>query len=127
MTTPERANRKGDTQPLPIEVNASEPIDPVFVTFLGQIARLHNIDSSVAAAVGADIGRRTDVGIQRYGMPLKTWNGRDAGLDAYEEAMDLAKYCTQLHMEHPSSDLYRRLMYQACDILFTLAKIRYER
>lgn len=51
----------------------------------------------------ADIEKRREVGIARYGTPLQPHNGRDALRDAYEEALDLALYLRQLIYErdHP--------------------------
>lgn len=45
--------------------------------------------------VMADMADRRNVGIQRYGMPLQPNNGRDALVDAYQEALDLAVYLRQ--------------------------------
>lgn len=45
------------------------------------------------------IQARREIGIQRYGSPLMTHNGRDAIQDAWEEAVDLAAYLTQMRME----------------------------
>lgn len=42
-----------------------------------------------------DMKERDLVGRQRYGTPLQTNNGRDALLDAYQEALDLAVYLRQ--------------------------------
>ena len=47
----------------------------------------------------AEIEQRKQLGIQRYGQPLMTGNGRDAVRDAWEEAIDLAAYLTQVMME----------------------------
>ena len=38
---------------------------------------------------------RDRVGRARYGMPLRAGNGRDALVDAYQEALDLAVYLRQ--------------------------------
>ncbi|MEV7674978.1 hypothetical protein [Streptomyces sp. NPDC088752] len=45
------------------------------------------------------IKERRELGIQRYGRPLQTFNGRDAVKDALEEALDLATYLMQVGME----------------------------
>jgi hypothetical protein len=74
---PERAGREGDSQPLPIP----------------------NQHPGVQAAVIADIGTRTELGIRRYGTALQPFNGRDALQDAYEEAIDLTVYLKQALME----------------------------
>lgn len=45
--------------------------------------------------VCADLVERNAVGIEKYGTPLQPNNGRDALLDAYQEALDLVKYLRQ--------------------------------
>lgn len=42
-----------------------------------------------------DMRQRDQVGRQRYGTPLQTHNGRDALMDAYQEALDLVVYLRQ--------------------------------
>lgn len=42
-----------------------------------------------------DLHERLAVGIQRYGTPLQAHNGRDALVDAYQEALDLCCYLRQ--------------------------------
>lgn len=59
---------------------------------------LNDLDS-VQSAVIADLGERTEVGIERYGTALQPWNGRDALRDAYEEALDLTCYLKQVLIE----------------------------
>lgn len=49
----------------------------------------------IADLVKADIDARVEKGIETYGKPLFPHNGRDALRDAYEEAIDLAKYLRQ--------------------------------
>jgi len=46
-----------------------------------------------------DLTDRMAKGVQEYGEPLRTHNGRDALLDAYEEVLDLACYLKQKMME----------------------------
>jgi hypothetical protein len=46
-----------------------------------------------------EIRARRELGVQRYGSPLMTHNGRDALQDAWEESIDLAVYLTQMRME----------------------------
>lgn len=43
----------------------------------------------------ADMKERRETGISRYGTPLQANNGRDALVDAYQEALDLAVYLRQ--------------------------------
>lgn len=42
-----------------------------------------------------DMERRKIIGIERYKTPLQAFNGRDALMDAYEEALDLCQYLRQ--------------------------------
>ena len=49
----------------------------------------------VWALVLADMEDRRRLGIERYGVPLQAHNGRDALIDAYQEALDLAVYLRQ--------------------------------
>ena len=43
----------------------------------------------------ADMRDRDALGRARYGTPLQTHNGRDALVDAYQEALDLVVYLRQ--------------------------------
>jgi hypothetical protein len=45
--------------------------------------------------VFADMEARREQGIERYGVPLQIHNGRDALMDAYQEALDLVVYLRQ--------------------------------
>jgi hypothetical protein len=47
----------------------------------------------------ADIEKRKQLGLARYGTLLKPFNGRDALVDAYEEALDLCMYLKQRLVE----------------------------
>ena len=51
---------------------------------------------SVQRMVIADVEARRLIGIERYGTELQAFNGRDALVDAYEEALDLVMYLRQL-------------------------------
>lgn len=46
-----------------------------------------------------DMELRRFEGIERYGTPLQPNNGRDALLDAYHEALDMAVYLRQALLE----------------------------
>ncbi|THA72466.1 hypothetical protein E6R60_26410 [Streptomyces sp. A0642] len=54
---------------------------------------------SVQDALIERIQDRRALGIQRYGSPLMTFNGRNAVQDATEEALDLASYLMQIELE----------------------------
>lgn len=77
---PTRAGRAGDSQALPT-INDGPCIQDMVI---------------------ADIERRKAVGFERYGTYLQPNNGRDALLDAYEEAVDLTMYLKQALVERDS-------------------------
>lgn len=56
---------------------------------------------SVWDLVIADMRERDGVGQARYGTPLQAHNGRDALVDAYQEALDLVVYLRQAIEERP--------------------------
>lgn len=49
--------------------------------------------------VADDLLERLAFGKAKYGQPLQAFNGRNALLDAYEEALDLAVYLKQRLVE----------------------------
>ncbi len=53
-------------------------------------------DKNVAEMVIDDINLRVLFGMKKYGTQLQTNNGRDALMDAYQEAIDLTLYLRQL-------------------------------
>lgn len=46
-----------------------------------------------------DLVARRDMGVKKYGTELRTHNGRDALMDAYQESLDLCAYLAQLIYE----------------------------
>ncbi|ACL05261.1 hypothetical protein Dalk_3573 [Desulfatibacillum aliphaticivorans] len=59
----------------------------------------------VLPEVMKDLEARIETGIIKYGEPLTTENGRDALLDAYQEALDLAVYLKQALLERGSKQV----------------------
>jgi hypothetical protein len=47
----------------------------------------------------ADLEERAQFGHKKYGTYLRTNNGRDALIDAYQEALDLVMYLKQIILE----------------------------
>ncbi|SRR6266568_1117787 len=77
-------------------------------------------DLDTGSAIEADICDRTTLGIERYGHPLETFNGRDARIDAYQEALDLQNYLKQLCMERPSDGRAKRLYWVAMGLVWDI-------
>jgi len=55
---------------------------------------------NVQDALIRHIEQRRKLGIERYGRPLQTFNGRNAVLDLVEELLDGATYAMQVEMEN---------------------------
>jgi hypothetical protein len=54
-----------------------------------------NSHPAIQDLVTADIAIRKAQGIAKYGTALQPWNGRDALVDGYQEALDLVQYLRQ--------------------------------
>lgn len=54
-----------------------------------------NINEAIWNLVIQDMKDRDELGRDRYGTPLQGFNGRDALVDAYQEALDLVVYLRQ--------------------------------
>jgi hypothetical protein len=68
------------------------------------------------------LNERRDFGARKYGTELKTWNGRDAELDALQEAVDLVQYVHQGAMER--ADLTHQLADVEADRALLRAQVR---
>ena len=55
----------------------------------------HEGHGDIVSLVIADMEARAAKGVQTYGTRLQAFNGRDALVDAYQEALDLAIYLRQ--------------------------------
>lgn len=54
---------------------------------------------SITDAVIEDMLQRREQGTKKYGTELQSHNGRDALVDAYQEALDLVMYLKQAILE----------------------------
>jgi hypothetical protein len=68
-----------------------------------------------------DLRERTQRGIETYGRPLETHNGRSAKLDRYQELLDAAQYAKQDLLEE--ADLLRALQ-PVARLLFSVVQTR---
>lgn len=95
-------------QPPPM-VNANPAIWPLVIADVGILGA-----PGICALVQKDMEERHQVGIERYGTPLQPFNGRDALVDAYQEALDKTVYLRQALLEssqmyEPTGEFYVRL------------------
>lgn len=61
------------------------------------------VDAGHVPELIPDMLERDSIGRERYGVPLRVWNGRDALADAYQEALDLVVYLEQCRQRVPTS------------------------
>lgn len=71
-----------------------------------QPAPIATAETPIGELVIADLIDRMAVGTERYGMPLTAHNGRDALVDAYQEAMDLTLYLRQAIEERSTREAW---------------------
>ena len=57
----------------------------------------------ITELVIADLKARRELGIAKYGTTLQAFNGRDALVDAYQEALDLVQYLRQAISERDAN------------------------
>ncbi len=60
-------------------------------------------DKTILEMIREDLQKREDKGVATYGCKLVAHNGRDALIDAYEEALDLCMYLRQVIAERDAS------------------------
>ena len=65
------------------------------LTIRDQPDPMRNDGRPVWELVIEDMQERDRIGRERYGTPLQIHNGRDALVDAYQEALDLVVYLRQ--------------------------------
>jgi hypothetical protein len=73
----------------------TEPEDQVMPT-VSDRPFIHDL---VAKTIADDVAARGELGLRRYGTKLQSFNGRDAGKDAYEELLDAIVYVRQISDE----------------------------
>jgi hypothetical protein len=82
--------------PEPNPQRTSNP--PIWDMVLQDVPRIlgRALDEEAVAALCGDMRERDAMGRAKYGMPLTAHNGRNALVDAYQEALDLSAYLRQV-------------------------------
>jgi hypothetical protein len=88
--------RPGD-QPLPTE--GQENVQDALIARILSSPRL----GAGANELAVKIMQRRKLGVERYGRPLQTFNGRDAVQDLLDELLDGATYAMQIKMEREAT------------------------
>lgn len=111
-------------QPPPIRTHRSTLVTPRLVKhcdnyIFGAVGDKET--ESIWIQIKQDLITRNELGIQTYGTPLYTFNGRDPLIDAYQEILDAAKYYQQYTMEDgKSTDL---MLTKLLGLLFDLKRL----
>jgi hypothetical protein len=88
---------------------------------------LHFNTDPFSNKVIADLEERRRFGLEKYGTVLQSFNGRDALVDAYQEALDLLVYLKQELEESDDMDIYE-LYDDVSEVALSLRKkIHHER
>ena len=89
------------TTPEPAPMRTDSPaVWPLVVRDLLEEDRLVETSSRVVESLAADMRDRDVEGCRKYGTPLQVENGRNAAVDAYQEALDLTVYARQRWERH---------------------------
>ena len=83
------------------------PVDPAALLEVPEPVPSRPVAGPLKQAFADWIDRRTAQGVETYGQPLMTHNGRDAARDQMEELLDFCQYQQQQLME--LEDEVRRL------------------
>ena len=88
------------SSPLPPEFRKQMQPVPLFAGVNApQPAPIQNDSRTIWELVIEDMKARDNTGFKKYGTRLQAHNGRDALVDAYQEALDLAVYLKQAIVE----------------------------
>ena len=63
------------------------------------VQNVENIDKKLLDFLVAEMRKRDDLGLKRYGVRLQPFNGRDAQTDCFEEILDAFVYSIQSDYE----------------------------
>ena len=99
---------------------------PVFVSAVAAVRRARR-SLALPAAILTGILDRSIVGRERYGTDLQAGNGRDAGRDCWEEALDAVMYATQAVIEAQTPgdrERWRAVQARALDLADAVAIAR---
>lgn len=86
-------------QPQPIRTPESTQVVPRVMIHVRNATVGGGYSPQLGEAICADIEARLRFGLAKYGHPLETHNGRDALMDAYQEALDCLNYLEQHRIE----------------------------
>lgn len=86
-------------QPQPTHTEASTQVVPRVMAHVRDYQLGAGHPERIGEAVCDDLEARLKFGLEKYGFPLETHNGRDALMDAYQESLDALNYTGQHRIE----------------------------
>ena len=103
------------SQPPPVPSPDSRPVLPHLRDDLAAIP------TTAPAWIAQALDARTRVGVERYGVALHTYNGRDPIQDLTEELLDALQYLAQARLEgRVSMPVYLPCLAALCAVLATI-------
>lgn len=106
------------------------PVAPSVLAGLEAVARQHVDYVEVWPWLKVRLENRIEEGRRKYGALLETMNGRDALVDAWQEAADLVQYLTQVELEANGPEAKTRAIFLLADaraLLLKLSRVLWER
>lgn len=95
---------KFNSEPDPSLTDQSEPVWPFVIKALNNVNLLTEEEKNDLTKI---FNSRNNFGIEKYGVPLSTFNGRNPIKDAFEESLDLLAYVTQSYLEDDNIETKR--------------------
>lgn len=110
---------KAATMERPAPTGGGEEIWAHGLNMFDNYAFINRIEDPLKTEIRRSMLARRGLGLRRYGTVLKIHNGRNAAVDAYQEALDLYVYLNQLYREGEGS---AEMLNAALVILVNLAR-----
>jgi hypothetical protein len=104
-STEQLRQREGD-QKLPHA--GTDDVGQKVIASIRNLGDVLDLPKSFIQEIQSDFEARIQLGVQRYGHRLETFNGRDALLDQYQELLDATQYAKQVCLETPGAGPHAR-------------------
>lgn len=89
----DRKNPAVTPEPAPMRTD-SPAVWPLVIASVPDV--LPNASSWLCLRLQEDMQAHHESSVEKYGVPIQVENGRDAAIDAYQEALDLSAYSKQM-------------------------------
>lgn len=99
-------------------------VEEVVPRVMADVQTYVNQPMPVLIHLQASLISRQEIGLETYGTPLQSYNGRDAFADALQELLDLCNYLKQLMME--SNREYTSMYFTALNLAGQMVALELE-